>query len=529
MYGNILTEREMEFLRKFRDLSENARCLYVRLSNRHARFFKFSALSYEEIGALDGPLRELSEAGFIHEISSDSTVDYEDFLALFTKPELLSIARVLDKDLCPPGSVKKPDLVRWLHYAYRFEQVFTCISDQIIMPARGEEVMMLKFLFFGNRHDDMTEFVIRDLGHVRFQNFDEDKLSVRFSTRKEAEDRFMISLQAEYFEQHKKELPSEEVYDWFMNWQIGTAEHLSEIALPAYYSLVLKVGAWLERSKLQEQALTVYQLTDQPPARERRARLLHKLGLQEEARALSELMLADPQNSDERYFGIDFLERIRSSKKKVVKSTTRLLNQAETLDIEVAYRYQVEYGVINYYLQQGYHAVFSENEPWRAVFGLLFWDIIYDTNVQAIHHPLQRIPSDFFQPDFYIRRREQLAERLETMHTPAVLISHLYQVWHDKNGITNVMVSWFEEVLMAALKIAEVVPLEHLKTILMEMAVNLRENARGFPDLLIWKEDEYMLVEVKSPTDHLSARQLRWLEAFADMGIHSKVVRVAWV
>src|SRR5690606_2778399 len=132
----------------------------------------------------------------------------------------------------------------------------------------------------------------------------------------------------------------------------------------------------------------------------------------------------------------------------------------------------------------------------------------YDTNVQAIHHPLQRIPSDFFQPDFYIRRRTQLEERLSRMSTNEEVVKYILKTWNEKAGITNVMVSWYEEVLTASLKIAEIIPITHLSTVLMEMAINLRENARGFPDLLIWNDEEYFLVEVKSPTDHLSARQL---------------------
>lgn len=528
-YGEILLDSEIEFLEKFRDLSENSRCLYVRLINRKGRFFKTSTLSYDEIGVIEDPLNELKINGFLEEVSAGRSDLFEDFLSLFTKQELLTVSRRLDKELAPTSSVKKPDLVRWILYSYSFEEVIKYIDDDIIMPVWQTEVLMMKFLFFGNRHDDMSEFVIRDLGHVRFQNFDEDKLSVQFKSRKEAEDRYMISLQSEYFETHKKEIPAEEVYDWFMNWQIGVIDHLSEIALPAFERLVIKIASWLERLRLWDQALTVFQLTDLPPARERRARLLYKMGFLEEATALSELMLAEPQNPDEKYFGIDFLEKIKSSKKKVIKSTTRLLKQAETLEIEIAYRYQVEFGVIGHYLQNGYQAVFSENEPWRAVFGLLFWDIIYDTNVQAIHHPLQRIPSDFFQPDFYIKRSLQLEARLKEIESNDELVNRIFETWQVKYGITNVMVSWFDEVLLAALKIAEVIPLKHLEKILMEMALNLRENARGFPDLLIWNDQEYVLVEVKSPTDHLSARQLRWLEIFAELGINSKVVRVVWV
>ncbi len=47
----------------------------------------------------------------------------------------------------------------------------------------------MKFLFFGNRYLDMTEFVMRDMGLVQFESHDDDKLVARFNTRKDAEDK----------------------------------------------------------------------------------------------------------------------------------------------------------------------------------------------------------------------------------------------------------------------------------------------------------------------------------------------------
>jgi hypothetical protein len=41
---------------------------------------------------------------------------------------------------------------------------------------------------------------------------------------------------------------------------------------------------------------------------------------------------------------------------------------------------------------------------------------------------------------------------------------------------------------------------------MLEMALNLRENTRGFPDLLVWNDEDYAFIEIKSPTDHLSSR-----------------------
>jgi hypothetical protein len=65
--------------------------------------------------------------------------------------------------------------------------------------------------------------------------------------------------------------------------------------------------------------------------------------------------------------------------------------------------------------------------------------------------------------------------------------------------------------------------------VMMEMALNLRENTRGFPDLLVWNGDDYAFIEIKSPTDHLSSRQLHWQHFFAAHDIKSRIVRVNWL
>lgn len=530
LYQSILVSVEQEFLKNFARLSEDAQCLFVRFSNRRGTFFKVNSLYYPELDDIPAALNELLEAGFIENLNGDHAGRSDEVINLFSKPELLLLTQALGSEYPPPKSIRKPDLVRWLLHEYTFDDLLEVIeaSEPVIKVAHESEVMMMKFLFFGNRYDDMTEFVIRDLGHVKFQSFQEENFSVRFETRKDVEDKLMISLTGETFHEQKDELPPEEIYDWFMNWQGGLVGELSEVALPSYRRLILKVGAWLERKKLHEQALTVYQLTDHAPSRERRTRLLQRVGAAEEALALCKDMISNPQNADERFFGLDYKEKIQSKKKRVVRRTTQALQAAEAVDIPISYRFRVELGVMEYYRAREKNAIFSENEPWRALFGLVFWDIIYDTNVRAIHHPLQRVPSDFFLPDFFIKREVLLRDRLRELRQAEAFAERVISTYHDKLGTANVLVAWYEGLLEAVLLIVEYLTPDQLHTILLEMAQNLRENTRGFPDLLVWEAEHYDFIEVKSPTDHLSAQQLHWQHFFSSIGVNSKVLRVNW-
>ena len=531
LYAEILIESERQFLDAFDLLSEVAQCLFVRFTNRRGSFFKVNSLSYPELADIPAALTELIETGFIESLGENHIARTDEVVSLFTKPELLMLTQALDPAVPPAKSIRKPDLVRWLMHEYEAMELIEGIDalEPVIKVCHEVEAMMMRFLFFGNRHNDMSEFVIRDLGHVQYQSFQEENFSVRFETRKDVEDKLMISLTGETFHEQKDELPPEEIYDWFMNWQGGLVGELSSVAEPSYRRLVLRVGAWLERKKLPEQALAVYQLTDHAPSRERRARLLQRVGDIEEALALCEDMIAHPQNADERFFGLDYREKIKNKKKRIVRRTTQALKDADAVPVPISFRYRVESGVMEYFRGQGYEAAFSENEPWRALFGLIFWDIIYDTNVRAIHHPLQRVPSDFFLPDFYLKREGLLQARLEELSDQEAYGNLVKQTYTEKFGTANVLVAWFEGQLELVLLIIKYLMPAQLRAILLEMAQHLRENTRGFPDLLIWKDDEYDFVEVKSPTDHLSSQQLHWQHFFANIGVNSRVLRVEWV
>jgi tetratricopeptide (TPR) repeat protein len=530
-YAGILTSAEIEFLDTYDALSEDAQCLFIRFSNRSKSFFKVNSIVYSEITDINASLQELSDTKFIEMLCEDHTARLGEVVDLFTKDQLLQLTSLLKPDVMPAKTIRKPDLVRWILYTYDFDTLCALISksEPVIKVAYEAEVMLMKFLFFGNRYADMTEFVIRDLGHVRFQSFDESHLSIQFDTRKDVDDTLMVALMKETFDVMKQEMPPEDIFDWFMNWHAGNNGLLSKKALPSYNSFVMRVSAWLERKKMQSQALSIYQLTNDAPSRERRVRLLYALGEVEEALALCDEIAENPQNADERYFSLDFYERIVNKKKRIIKRTTQALKAADAIEIPIIYRHQVELGAIHYYRNLGYNAVFSENEPWRMLFGLLFWDIIYDTNVKAIHNPLQRVPSDFFLPDFYSNRSQQLQDRMQAAQSKSAIEEIVRNTYTEKYGITNVLVPWYDVGLEKVITLISWLNPEQIRKVLFEVAQNMRENTRGFPDLMVWNESEYAFIEIKSPTDHLSSRQLHWQHFFAEHGVSSRIVRVKWV
>ncbi len=536
-YRHILNEGEWRFLRKYYCLSEDAQCLFIRFSNRRGLFFRVNKLSYSELTDIPALLNELLEREFIESLNPEKHQTFsKEMLNVWTTKELVEqFSKLLTEKKAAYKKLKKEELVEAILQDFELSKIVETLNnfEPIIKVCFEYEVTFMKFLFFGNRYLDMTEFVMRDMGLVQFETHDDDKLVARFTTRKDAEDKWLITDQNDLFSQLKDTAPALDVYDWFMNFA-GSVHELSEVAKPSYERLIIKVATFLEKSKLLDEALLVYRLTEQVPSRERQVRTLQKLNHIDEAFSLCQQMIEYPKNADEKFYAIDFLNKL-NTKKRAKKSTTSWLHQAESITISIDFRHQVEMGVVDYYNQEGKLAVFSENHLWRAIFGLVFWDIVFDPSLVAFHHPFQRRPSDLYLPDFYEKRKDLIVSHLDGFADVQDLLIYMGERYESKFGIANPFVVWLEEIWLIVRKAVELIEFEAMKKILHEMSKNLVENLRGFPDLFMWDDaavdsvsGEYCFVEVKSPTDNLSNQQLSWLQYFQEIGVNAKVLRVYW-
>ena len=541
-YQHILNETEQQFLADFEALTENEKCLFIRFCNRTGSFFRTEKLKYVEIENIPESLNGLIDKGFIESLSENHLLEAAEVLDIFSKSELIELAKMLNLETRGKASLKKEEVLDWLLAVGNWEDMIYLLNSEdyanihglphsLVKVVKQTEVQMLKFLFFGSRHGDMTEFVTRDLGFQSYEKFDEDKMVAYFQTRQEVEDKLKVSLAREdFYLMQQADIEILDIYNWFMDWTETHRKELSEIAILTYETFSLRVALYLEKKKALDEALIIFRLTEESPSRERQVRILDKQKNREEAKALCELILAEPQNATEQFFAEDYLNRIEAIllKKKSKKAVTQQLHNSDSITIAATWKRQVEFGVIDYYQNRGMKAEFTENHLWRSLFGLLFWDIIFDTDSLAIHHPLQRSPSDLFKPTFFEKRKEKMEERLKMLEDEDATIVYMNRIFFEKFGLTNPLVQWYGGLFPLILTLLERLSPEQITLITLEMAKNLRQNLRGFPDLFIWADGEYSFIEVKSPTDSLSNQQLFWLRFFESVNVRSKVLRVEW-
>ncbi|EMR03728.1 VRR-NUC domain-containing protein [Cesiribacter andamanensis] len=527
-YGQLLLASEREFLARFEALSEEARCLFLRLANRKGQCFRLSKLSYPEIGDLQPPLQELLQGGFCLRFCPEHRAELPLVVAVFTRQELCQLWKLLCPGVRGLSALKKEALADRLLQEVDHDELCQAIaaSDTVVLQCYLQEYELLKFLFFGHLGGEMSEFVIRDLGLVQYESLALEKLVAKFSSRQEVDDKFWISSVYQQFRELREAPVAEVLYSWY-GQQAHRGSQLGAEARPTFDRLTLKLARLLERQQQPHWALEVYRHSPQPPSRERQVRLLHKAGEQQQALELCHQMSTHPLNAEEAIFAQDYCQKLE--RKKAVRSTTQHLKEADTVHIPREYRYAVEKGVIRHFSEQGYEALFSENYLFQSLFGLLYWDIIFDQDVPVYHSPLQRFPSDLYLPQFLDRRQAQLQARSQVLSTSKRLLKQVRTTYDSKWGLGNPLVGWHENTLPLLEAACRRIPAAALHQVLLAMARNLKEYGRGFPDLFLWTKKEYRFVEVKSPTDALSPQQLYWLRFFKEAGIRAEVLRVAWV
>ena len=213
----------------------------------------------------------------------------------------------------------------------------------------------------------------------------------------------------------------------------------------------------------------------------------------------------------------------------------------------------VEELVLQHYKENGYsHGVHSEGSIVCTLVGLLFWDIIYESEVgDAFLSPFQAVPLDFHTQDFYRSRQEAIERRLECVRSWSceAVIDHVTRVWHDKKGQTS-LVAWdrFADVdTIQGLLLC--IPPSVMAAVSHRLLRDYRHFRSGFPDLTVWNpvnkvkfatnyvpkanvcstfrpSQTWRIVEVKGPNDRLSTKQILWLDFLVSNGVEAEVCHV---
>ena len=526
-HHDLLNDEERAFATSFHQLDRDSQCLLVRMISRKGPWFRAHKISYAEITDQQQALDKLVEHSLI---SSDFPLTIEELINLLTKPELLLL---FSEQLHPYKQQSKQNLAHRLsdiysgnsikqHWsAWTRHQLGYCYQLNV---QHIHNTFML--LFFGNAYQDLTEFVLQDLGLLRYENYQVDPYHRVFKSREE------IHLYQQLIQLREQLAQADD---------LTALQQLSPL-LPGQLSnprlerrrarLINQLAYQFERKGQIETALSLYQQICLPPARERQIRILEKQGKLDQAWQLLSELIANPINEHELQISARIQSRL--AKKMGVATEKNTQQKALTRNLILTRKIHSDGSPMNVEEIARLHldtteapCFYVENQLFNSLFGLWLWPELFRSIDGAFAHPFQAAPLDLFEHDFQEKRELQALWQLLEAQDHA---SHIKNIWRTKYGTTNHFVSWSlmdEKLLQLALTC---IPAQHLEAIFKRLLFDIKTNRSGLPDLIQFfpEQSAYRLIEVKGPGDRIQDNQQTWLNFFAQQGIPAEVCYVSW-
>jgi len=514
-YEGLLNDSERQWLTSVSGLSDPAQRLYVRLIGRRAPVFRQSKLRYSEIESINLAAQELCISGLA---TSDAPQVLTVLLSAYTKPELIKLLSL--PELRKLSRIELNDAIIGRESAHDLHTLQQHDSWLAIDGLR--EFTLFKLCFFGNCYQDLSEFVLRDLGVLQYEQYRIDKKSRVFQSREQ------IDAHMQYFDcataldktdhsdaaallEISRLIPEKDLHDAHLTRRVDRMNN--------------SIARQLERLNELDKALQLYQQSEKPPSRERRVRILVKLDRLREANQLCNAILSQPYAEEEIQFVKTIQPKLHKRLSLPLKKTQRFRPVTTKLTL-TAGDARVESIARDFYSQFG-ECFFVENTLINGVLGLFIWDIVFAPVKGVFYNPFQSAPADFYQPEFTKNRANLLAARFIELRDPLRFSARVWERFEASHGITNPLVNWHylkEDLLSMALIRIPVSDWQHLFS---RILADLRNHTSGFPDLILFPKDgSYEMLEIKGPGDAVQKNQRRWMAYFDKHRIPYRVVHI---
>lgn len=189
----------------------------------------------------------------------------------------------------------------------------------------------------------------------------------------------------------------------------------------------------------------------------------------------------------------------------------------------------VEDFAIRYFEAQGWSAMRLESVPLHALFATMMWMLIedpHDPKVRMVGYGCRKAfeegrrgeviwafqPDDFGTPGYGARRRAAINRHLDKIVYDRDELLWLYDYWLNySENLRQYLWAHRDADAERARKLIEILPGQHIRAILRYLIDDYWGHYLGWPDLLLWRGDDILLVEVKSSSDRLSGDQKRWI------------------
>jgi hypothetical protein len=189
----------------------------------------------------------------------------------------------------------------------------------------------------------------------------------------------------------------------------------------------------------------------------------------------------------------------------------------------------VETYVTHLYESQGWSVMPLESLPLHALFGVMMCLLIQDgTDPQVdlagfgdrtvYEDTGQKVPiwtpmpDDFGSEGYSGRRKQAIDDHFSTFPDNREDMLWLFDYWRLLSAdLRNYLWAHREDTVDRARRLIEILNPIQIVSILRYLIANYWEHYLGWPDLLLYRGDDILLIEVKSSGDKLSQEQKRWI------------------
>ncbi|WP_026376195.1 exonuclease domain-containing protein [Aestuariibacter salexigens] len=510
----LLDEQDEAFIHTFDRLATDSQCALVRIANRKSAFIAHSSMFYDEI---DSPLTQVASLRQASLLSELQVNHVNAFLHTLTRPQLTSLLKDCGQQR-GVSQLKKPQLLAHALHCVRETDVITRFQDEYSVRTFGHIVDYFLFLFFGNLRGALNRFSMRDLGVMKTRD-DAGQQNARFHTRNEAKTAFHYA-----------------TLDSALSDKGVTQQDLDNIATPpdaqGERAEQLKDRYFYQLGRLlltesRQHAMSALALSNHPDATEKWLRERYKDGDKDFVEASLTKIIDEPESESLLAFAEDFLAR-KYKKKRTSVLTDWLRKDSQQIQIDERYRHQVERGVIDHYKTLGKAAYHTENTPWRALFGLLFWPELYERDDSALSNEFDRRPRLLVTNQFYAQMQPWIDKKLESITDLNTLMQQLSRNATQYFGRVTPLFHWHSGLLEQLRRFVTVLPLSSVKQQLRCMCEDYASFSDGYPDLLIIEHGKGHFEEVKAVGDQLRRNQLITIKKLKANGFDVRITQVDW-
>ncbi|XP_078435165.1 zinc ion binding/nucleic acid binding/hydrolase isoform X2 [Wolffia australiana] len=555
-YHQLLTDEEKRLLDSFGALSDDSQRLFIRLYSRKA-------------------------AGYVSLFQNDQNLDRSDLKEVICTLTVLELREILRMMLLKKGprNRNKDDLIDILCTSYDggicpslpgavSEMAGNCVRISSIADSL---LWRVQRLFFLNGEQDLSSFLLADLGLVKYPTYTCNISLPIFHSRNDfiayEEAIEVAQIIDESLEKNNVDIVNRcielaEAYLLRGYEAENQKQYLYHFSASWVYAKVITLGvSFLESEKRYEDAVKLLKSLLQNCRHDRKRgywalRLsvdLEHLGLAHESLSVAEEAILDPLvragsrlalqkrvlrlGKPPRRWKVPAFSSVIRRKLPEVHIEGRPLN-CKTGAKNRYYGYNgeqcgVEQLALQYYAAEGggWRGVHTESGIWLTIFGLIMWDILFTDIPDAFCTRFQTAPLDLESDNFYSSRRDLIESHLQKiqdgMAEEILIIS-----WECHRSTACRGVNWDRHELSDLRAAVSCIGGRSLAAICRLLATDYKTWSSGMPDLLLWRFHEGVnggeakLVEVKGPRDKLSEQQLAWMLFLLDSGVNAEI---CWV